>query len=140
MGRVRIKRACSIGFRGQKGVALVIVLWVLLLITISTGAYTLMARMDQLEAHTVISGTRARMAAEAGLNLAILSLRDPDETTRLVPDGRPYTIQLEDVMVEVQVTDPPSSITESPTATGSRLDVKWPSDRAEIRITIADPR
>lgn len=105
MGRVRIKRACSIGFRGQKGVALVIVLWVLLLITISTGAYTLMARMDQLEAHTVISGTRARMAAEAGLNLAILSLRDPDETTRLVPDGRPYTIQFEDVMVEVQVTD-----------------------------------
>ena len=42
--------------------------------------------------------------------------------------------------VEVQFTDPPSSITESPTATGSRLDVKWPSDRAEIRITIADPR
>jgi general secretion pathway protein K len=89
----------------QQGVALVIVLWVLLLITISTGSYTLMARMDQLEAHTVISSTRARMAAEAGLNLAVLSLRDPDELTRLVPDGRPYSIQFEDVMVEVQVTD-----------------------------------
>jgi len=83
----------------------VLVLWVLLLITISTGAYTLMARMDVLEAHTVISGTRARMAAEAGLNLAVLSLRDPDETTRMVPDGRPYSVQFEDVLIEIKVTD-----------------------------------
>ena len=82
-----------------------IVLWILLLVTISTGAYTLMARMDQLEAHTVISSTRARLAAEAGLNLAVLSLRDPDELTRLVPDGRPYTMQVGDVTVEIQVTD-----------------------------------
>jgi len=74
-------------------------------VTISTGAYTLMARMDQLEAHTVISSTRARMAAEAGINLAVLSLRDPDELTRLVPDGRPYTILIQDVEVEIQVTD-----------------------------------
>jgi len=89
----------------QRGIALVIVLWILLLVTISTGAYTLMARMDQLEAHTVISSTRARMAAEAGINLAVLSLRDPDELTRMVPDGRPYEIQVQDVLVEIQVTD-----------------------------------
>jgi general secretion pathway protein K len=89
----------------QQGIALVMVLWVLLLVAISTGAYTLMARMDQLEAHTVLSGTRARLAAEAGLNLAVLGLRDSDELTRLVPDGRPYTMQIEDVVVEVQVID-----------------------------------
>ena len=89
----------------QRGVALVIVLWILLLVTISTGAYTLMARMDQLEAHTVISSTRARMAAESGINLAVLSLRDPDELNRLIPDGRPYSFQVQDVIVEVQVTD-----------------------------------
>ena len=73
----------SLGVARQKGVALVIVLWILLLVTISTGAYTLMARMDQLEAYTVLSGTQARLAAEAGMNMAILALRDPDETTRL---------------------------------------------------------
>lgn len=91
--------------RFQQGIALVIVLWILLLITISTGAYTLMARMDQLEAHTVISGTRARMAAESGINLAVLGLRDPDELTRLVPDGRPYQYRVQDVLIEVEVTD-----------------------------------
>ena len=89
----------------QRGVALVIVLWILLLVTISTSAYTLMARMDQLEAHTVLSGTQARMAAEAGMNLGILSLRDPDETARLVPDGRPYRYFYRGVVVEIQVTD-----------------------------------
>ena len=89
----------------QRGVALVIVLWILLLVTISTSAYTLMARMDQLEAHTVLSGTQARMAAEAGMNLAMLSLRDPDETARLIPDGRPYRFYYRGVAVEVQATD-----------------------------------
>ncbi len=102
-----ISQPCSRppGGNRQKGVALVLVLWILLLVTISTGAYTLMARMDQLEAHTVISSTRARMAAESGISLAVLALRDPDELTRLVPDGRPYTFQVEDVVVEVRVTD-----------------------------------
>ena len=96
---------CFHPVRRQKGIALVMVLWILLLVTISTGAYTLMARMDQLEAHTMLSGTRARMAAEAALNLTVLSLRDPDETSRLVPDGRPYTLEIQDVKVEVEVTD-----------------------------------
>jgi len=95
----------SVTHRFQRGIALVIVLWILLLVTISTGAYTLMARMDQLEAHTVISGTRARMAAESGINFAVLGLRDPDELMRLVADGRPYLFQIQDVSVEVQITD-----------------------------------
>lgn len=89
----------------QSGVALVMVLWILLLVTISTGAYTLMARMDVLEAHTMLWGTRARMAAEAGMNLAVLSLRDPDELTRWIPDGRPYELTFQDAIVEIQVTD-----------------------------------
>jgi general secretion pathway protein K len=91
--------------RGQRGVALVMVLWILLLVTISTGAYTLMARMDQLEAHTMLSGTQARMAAEAAMNMAVLALRDPDETMRLVPDGRAYLVNYEGIEVEVRVTD-----------------------------------
>jgi general secretion pathway protein K len=89
----------------QRGIALVMVLWVLLLVTISTGAYTLMARMDQLEAYTVLATTRARMAAEAGLNFAVLSLRDPDELTRIIADGRPYAMGFGDTAIEVQVTD-----------------------------------
>jgi general secretion pathway protein K len=82
-----------------------LVLWILLLVTVSTGAYTLMARMDVLEAHTVLWTTRARLAAEAGMNLAVLSLRDPDEFTRWVPDGRPYELLFQDAILEIKVTD-----------------------------------
>jgi general secretion pathway protein K len=39
------------------------------------------------------------------MNLAVLSLRDPDEATRLVPDGRPYSVMYEGMLVEVRVTD-----------------------------------
>lgn len=96
------------GFRfakPQSGIALIMVLWILLLVTISTGAYTLMARMDVLEAHTMMWGTRARLAAEAGLNLAVLSIRDPDEFTRWIPDGRPYELRFQDAIIEIKVTD-----------------------------------
>jgi len=89
----------------QTGVALVMVLWILLLVTISTGAYTLMARMDQLEAHTVLWTTRARLAAEAGLNLSVLALRDPEDETRWVADGRPYELHYEDAVIEIKITD-----------------------------------
>lgn len=89
----------------QRGVALVIVLWILLLVTITTSAFTLMARMDSLEAHSILWSTKARLAAEAGMNIAVLSLRDPDETTRLIPDGRPFLVQYHDAQVEVLVTD-----------------------------------
>ncbi|MEJ8569029.1 general secretion pathway protein GspK [Elongatibacter sediminis] len=89
----------------QRGVALVLVLWILLLVTISTGAYTLMARMDSLEAHTTLWSTRARLAAEAGLNMAVVSLRDPVEEERWIPDGRPYTIQYGEAEVELRITD-----------------------------------
>jgi general secretion pathway protein K len=81
------------------------VLWVLLLVTITSGAFSLMARMDQLEAHSVMWTTRARLAAEAGVNLAVLHLRDPVEETRWVPDGRPYEVIFEDVLIEVRITD-----------------------------------
>ena len=91
--------------RPQSGIALVMVLWIMLLVTISTSAYTLMARMDQLEAHSVLWGTRARMGAEAGINLAILSLRDPDEATRWVPDGRSYDLWFQDMRLELRITD-----------------------------------
>ena len=76
----------------QTGVALIMVLWVLLLVTITSGAFALMARMDQLESHSVMWSTRARMAAEGGINLAVLHLRDPVEETRWIPDGRSYEV------------------------------------------------
>jgi len=89
----------------QKGIALVLVLWVLLLLTIITGSFALMARMDRLEANALLSGTQARLSAEAAINLAALALRDPDELSRMRADGRLYQQELDGVLVEVSAID-----------------------------------
>jgi len=89
----------------QKGIALVLVLWALLLLIIVTGSFSLMARMDRLEANTLLSGTQARMSAEAAINLAVLALRDPDEDNRMRADGRVYETVLDGVKVEVSAID-----------------------------------
>ena len=89
----------------QRGIALVLVLWVLLLLTIITGSFALMARMDRLEANTLLSGTQARMSAEAAIHLAVLALRDPEEETRMRADGRIYQQELDGVLVEVSAID-----------------------------------
>jgi len=83
----------------------VLVLWVLLLLTIITGSFALMARMDRLEANALLSGTQARMSAEAAINLAVLALRDPNDETRMLADGRVYEQDLDGVKVEVKAVD-----------------------------------
>lgn len=89
----------------QKGVALVLVLWITLLVTIASGAFAMMARMDQLEANTLLSGTQARMAAEAGIQLTAAALRDTDDLYRPVGDGRPYEYIFDGIHVEIRITD-----------------------------------
>lgn len=98
-----MSRACRI--KSQQGIALVLVLWVLLLLIIVTGSFSLMARMDRLEANTLLSGTQARMSAEAAINLAVLALRDPDDETRMLADGRVYETVLDGVTVQVSAID-----------------------------------
>jgi general secretion pathway protein K len=98
-------RASNICITRQNGIALVLVLWVLLLLTIITGSFALMARMDRLEAHSLLSGTQARLSAEAAVNLAVLALRDPEDESRMVADGRSYQQELDGVLVEVNAID-----------------------------------
>ncbi len=89
----------------QRGIALVLVLWVLLLLTIITGSFALMARMDRLEANALLSGTQARLSAEAAINLAVLALRDPEDESRMRADGRLYQQVIDGVLVEVSAID-----------------------------------
>jgi general secretion pathway protein K len=93
------------GFRRQRGIALVLVLWILVLLTVTTGAFALMARMDQLEANQLLSGTQARFWAEAGLHLTAVALREPDEELRMVADGRIYEQLIDGVRLQMSAID-----------------------------------
>ncbi len=90
---------------GQSGIALVLVLWITILISITSGAYALMARMDQLEANALLSGTQARMVAEGGIHLTAVALRNTDELTKMIADGRLYQQSLDGVLLEIRVID-----------------------------------
>jgi len=89
----------------QDGIALVLVLWVLILLTVMTGSFALMARMDGLEANTLLSGVQARLSAESAINLAVLALRDQDDETRMLANGKTYTQVLDGILVEVSAID-----------------------------------
>ena len=91
--------------RGQKGIALILVLWVTALLTIATGAFAMMARVEQIEANALLNGTRARMAAEGAIHLTALALRETDELFRPLADGRIYTSTLGEAQLEISITD-----------------------------------
>jgi general secretion pathway protein K len=89
----------------QRGIALVVVLWVLVLLTIVVGVYAVLARTETLQSRFLFDVTEARYAAEAGLHRAAFEMRNPDLMTRWVADGRAYYMEFGDAIVEMRVTD-----------------------------------
>ena len=89
----------------QRGVALVFVLWVLALLTLLLGSFALIARTESLQGRHLYDTTRARYAAEAGVNHAAWALSIPDPQLRWIPDGRPYRMRFDDAELEIRITD-----------------------------------
>jgi general secretion pathway protein K len=90
---------------GQRGVALLVVLWACTLLAILLGGYAMLARTEGLQARYQFAQTRAHYAAEAGVVRAIYGLQDPQPTRRWLADGRPYVFQFDDASVTVVSTD-----------------------------------
>ncbi len=89
----------------QQGIALVVVLWILVLLTIVVGVYAVLARTESLQARFLFDTTVARYAAEAGVHRAAYEMTNRDMETRWVPDGRPYVFPFGEAMVELRITD-----------------------------------
>ena len=91
--------------RPVRGVALLLVLWVLVLFIGLVAAFALAARTEALQGRYLARSTAARYAAEAGVELAAVHLSGPDLARRWVPDGRPNRVEIEGYTVEVRVLD-----------------------------------
>lgn len=89
----------------QRGIALVVVLWILVLLSITVGIYAILARTESLQARFLFDETAARYAAEAGIHRAVFEMRSGDWETRWVPDGRPYQMSIGDAVVDIRITD-----------------------------------
>jgi general secretion pathway protein K len=91
--------------RQQRGVALILVLWVIALMSVLLGSFALIARTENLQARHLLDATTGRYAAEAGLERAAFELHNPDPLTRWVGDGRPYEFVFDNAKVVVELTD-----------------------------------
>lgn len=91
--------------RRSRGVAFVLVMWVIALLSILLGSFALIARTEGLQSRHLFDTTTARYAAEAGLNLAVFGLSKPNPEGKWVADGRPYTFTFDGVEVEISITD-----------------------------------
>jgi general secretion pathway protein K len=89
----------------QRGVALILVIWVIALMGVLLGSFALIARTENFEARHLFDSTTARYAAQAGIERAVYELRNPDMTQRWVGDGRPYDFEFEGAQVQVELTD-----------------------------------
>ncbi len=87
-----------------RGLALVMVLWVLVLLSVIAASFTATTRTETRLVANLVDGARAEALAEAGVYRAILALLEPDETQHWRADGTVYTFRFEggEVLVSIQ--------------------------------------
>ena len=102
---IRPDHARSASGRGERGAALLIVLWMLLLLSLLAAAFISTSRSDLQIARNDVDGARARELADAGVTRAIVGLNDPDPNLRWRIDGTPYRWQFGGGTIIVAIVD-----------------------------------
>ncbi len=91
--------------RNQRGVAFIIVIWVMVVLTVLLSGFVVVARTEAMQSRFLLDSAQARYAAEAGISRASWELRNIDPLTMWVPDGRQYDFEFEGAQVTVEVQD-----------------------------------
>lgn len=89
----------------MRGVALLLVMWLIALLTALVGAFALTARIENLQGRVLSQGVVAEQAARAGLEYAMVRVADPEPTRQWLPDGRPYAWRFGNAVVTVKIVD-----------------------------------
>lgn len=87
----------------QRGVALLLVLWALALLSVLLGGLAAWVQLETRQALWERQHTQALLAAEAGLNLAMQGLSDPRQRKRWIADGREIALSFDDAKLRVSV-------------------------------------
>ncbi|MGB5520544.1 MAG: PilX N-terminal domain-containing pilus assembly protein [Gammaproteobacteria bacterium] len=89
----------------QRGIALVIVLWLLVLLTVIAASHARIIRTETRLASNHVETGKARSLAEAGAHHAILELLVQDQAQRWPVNGRVNHIRFEDGEVAIAIRD-----------------------------------
>ena len=100
-------RACTgPAHRHQRGVALIVVMWLLVLLAAIVGLFALNAHAEAVQASALRQRVVLDHAAEAGIDAVAARLLAVDARRRPIPDGRETVIAFDDgITVTVAVTD-----------------------------------
>ena len=80
--------------RRQRGIVLVIVLWVLALLGIVAASFQRDTRVETRVTRNLVENAKAEALADAGVQRAMLGLLDPDDTKAWLANGTPYQLSL----------------------------------------------
>jgi len=89
----------------QRGIALVVVLWLVVLITVIGSSHARNARIETSLAFNHIGSAKARALAEAGINRAIMELFVSNTDTRWPLDGTARQIQFDSGSINIAIRD-----------------------------------
>jgi general secretion pathway protein K len=89
----------------QRGIALLLVLWMLVILIGIIGVFALISRTEMQQGKYLSRGVQARYGAESGVDVAVLRLGQNDPLMRWVPDQREYTFQTDKTRHEIRVLD-----------------------------------
>ena len=97
--------SAALGPRAQRGAALLLVLWLLVLMIGLVGVFALSARTEALQGRTLERNAAARYAAEAGIEVAAYHMQGSAGDARFVPDGRPIEFNYAGHRVQLRIVD-----------------------------------
>jgi general secretion pathway protein K len=89
----------------EKGFALAVVLWLVALLSMMALSLAAMQRTETTAAANLLEGARARAAAQAGVQLAILDLMRAPALRQLTLDGEPYESRYGEAVVRISAVD-----------------------------------
>ena len=90
----------------QRGVALILVLWVTVLLTVIAGSFAFAMRTDMQVVRNSVAIARAEAAATGGIHRALLELfKSPTDPDRWQADGQEHAITLGGMKVAVSALD-----------------------------------
>ncbi len=87
----------------QLGVALILVLWVITLLTIMAGSFALSIRRESSVISSIRDGAEASSVASAGIVIAQQMLLNPVRDERWLANGEVYSIEYADSEIRIQV-------------------------------------
>lgn len=89
----------------QRGAALLLVMWLILLLSGLVAGYAMSARIESLQGNGLVRSVAAREAARAGIEIAVSRMMNPDPAQRWVPDGRGNAIRFDGASIDVAIRD-----------------------------------